>query len=222
MSLKPTKHSDRNKAWMQPRRDTPKKIHPEYHLIFTEGETTEPAYFKSIQYIINQQFSDRIHLDIHGEGNNTLNLLNAAKKRANEIPGKYRHIWLVFDTDDFPAEHIDQTVIECAEISTEETEYHAVWSNQCIELWFLLHFSYMHSDIHRTEYYPKLTNQLKSIGQGKYSKTRDDMYEILRPYMDTAISFAKKLEKENIGKSPSQSAPGTKVYELIEKLKPYL
>ena len=32
--------------------------------------------------------------------------------------------------------------------------YHAIWSNQCIEVWFLLHFSYFQSDIHRKEYWP--------------------------------------------------------------------
>jgi hypothetical protein len=40
--------------------------------------------------------------------------------------------------------------------------------------------------------------------------------------MDAAIANAKKLDKINSGKLPSASAPGTKVYELIEKLRPYL
>lgn len=48
------------------------------------------------------------------------------------------------------------------------------------------------------------------------------MYQILLPYMDSAIANSKKLDKINKGKLPSASAPGTKVYELVEKLKPYL
>ena len=40
--------------------------------------------------------------------------------------------------------------------------------------------------------------------------------------MDEAIYNAKKLNKINEGKNPSQSSPGTKIYELIEKLKLYL
>lgn len=40
--------------------------------------------------------------------------------------------------------------------------------------------------------------------------------------MDTAISNAEKLDKLNLGKLPSNSSPGTKVYELVKKLKPYL
>ena len=33
MSLKPPKKSDLDKGWMKARRDKPKKIQPEYHLI---------------------------------------------------------------------------------------------------------------------------------------------------------------------------------------------
>ena len=36
MSLKPPKKSDLDKGWMKARRDKPKKIQPEYHLIVTE------------------------------------------------------------------------------------------------------------------------------------------------------------------------------------------
>ena len=48
------------------------------------------------------------------------------------------------------------------------------------------------------------------------------MFEVLRPYMEHAIVNAKKLDKLNAGKTPAGAAPGTKVYELIEKLKAYL
>lgn len=48
------------------------------------------------------------------------------------------------------------------------------------------------------------------------------MYEILHPYMEYTIGNAKRLNASNEGKLPSKAAPGTKVYELIEILKPYL
>ena len=53
MSLKPPKKSDLDKGWMKARRDKPKKIQPEYHLIVTEGTDTEPAYFGAMKDIIN-------------------------------------------------------------------------------------------------------------------------------------------------------------------------
>ena len=222
MSLKPPKKSDLNKSWMKARQDRPKKIQPEYHLIVTEGTDTEPAYFGAIRDVINSQYREKVRLDICGEGDNTINLFRKAKQNVADSPNGYRHVWVVYDTDDFPAEHIDKVVELCRENSNEETEYHAVWSNQCVELWYLLHFSFMQSDLHRTEYWPKLTEWLTSIGVGEYEKSRKDMYHILRPFLDFAIANAKRLEAINEGKLPSKAAPGTKIYELVEKLKPYL
>lgn len=222
MSLKPPKKSDMGKAWMQSRLDRVKKIQPEYHLIVTEGTDTEPAYFGVMRDIINQQYREKIQMEVFGEGDNTLNLFKKAKEKAMENANIYRHVWVVYDTDDFPAEHTDRVVRLCRESSTEETEYHAIWSNQCVELWYLLHFSFMQSDLHRSEYWLKLSDWLTGIGAGKYEKNRTDMYRVLRPFMDYALANAKRLAVINRGKMPSQAAPGTQVYKVVEKLKPYL
>lgn len=222
MTLKPVKKSDMQKSWMKKRSDRPIRIQPEYHLIVTEGIKTEPNYFEAIKNVINKCYRDKIHLDVEGEGNNTIALFEKAKKLVAMNPNGYRHVWIVYDTDSFPAENINETVKLCKTHSNEEISYHPIWSNQCVELWFLLHFSYMHSDIYRSEYFPKLSSFMTKIGAGKYVKGRKDMYDILKPYMDTAIKNAKKLATINKNKQPSDSAPGTKIYELIEKLKPYL
>ena len=222
MSLKPPKKSDMAKSWMGKRVEKKKQIQPEYHLIVTEGTDTEPAYFGAIRNKINLHFHNRIALDVHGEGDNTVNLFERAKARASRSAVIYRHVWVVYDTDDFPADHVDRVVDLCQQASTEETEYHAIWSNQCIELWFLLHFSFMHSDLRRSEYWPKLTELLTGLGAGEYRKNRGDMFALLQPYMGEAIRNAKALAEYNTGRRPSQSAPGTTVYQLIEKLLPYL
>lgn len=225
MSLKPDKKSDLKKSWMQPRRDKAQKLQPEYHLIVTEGTDTEPAYFGAIKSIINSRYRGRIQLEVIGAGDNTLSLLAKATRLAAANPNGYQHVWVVYDTDDFPAEHIDQTVQLCRKYTDDRTDdisYHAIWSNQCIEMWFLLHFSYMHADIHRKEYWPKLSEILIRMGKGPYTKDRTDMYTILHPRMERAIKNARRLAEVNAGKLPSQSAPGTTVYELIETLKPYL
>ena len=122
----------------------------------------------------------------------------------------------------YPASHIDETERLCKIESNNEITYHAIWSNQCVKLWFLLHFNFIQSDLNRNEYWPKLTQILKSLKKGEYHKNRDDMYHILYPYMNTAIINAKKLETINEEKKPSNSAPGTMIHKLIEKLKPYL
>ena len=222
MSLKPPKKSYTDKKWMKSRRDRRILIQPEYHLIITEGTKTEPQYFNTIATVINKKYRGRVMVEVEGAQNNTLNLLDKAVKLVKNSLNVYSHVWVVYDTDDFPAEHINLTADRCRSISTDETKYHAVWSNQCIELWFLLHFDYFHSDIHRSEYYPKLTGYLAKIGAGEYQKNRGDIYQVLRPYMQTAVQNARRLVDRNEGRSPAASAPGTMVFELIEALKPYL
>ncbi len=110
----------------------------------------------------------------------------------------FKHVWIVYDTDDFPAENIDMVAQLCEEYSAQgETIYHAVWSNQCVELWYLLHFMYMDTDIDRSRYWPKLSDWLKNIGAGSYEKNRPDMYEVLRDNqqegIDTIMSLKKKI-----------------------------
>ena len=222
MSLKPLKKTDMNKSWMKKRRDKQIKIQPEYHLIVTEGTKTEPEYFRAIRDIINHQYKDRVQLDIYGEGENTLNLFYRAQKQANNSPKIDKHVWIVYDTDDFPSDHINKTAQLCENCSNDETTYHAIWSNQCIELWFLLHFSYFQSDIHRQEYWEKLSKSMMLYGLGTYTKGRSDMYMVLRPYLEVAIQNAKRLDEINKGRKPSMAAPGTKMHEMLQTLKPYL
>lgn len=222
MSGKPPKKSDLGKSWMKPRRDLHRMISPEYHLIVTEGTKTEPYYFEKIKEIINARYRDRIHLDISGKGDNTIGLFQRAVRDVADKGIVYKHVWLVYDKDDFPPENFDHTIELCIKKSSEETQYHPIWSNQCIELWFLLHFMFMQSDIDRDEYSSKLTDCLTKRNFGIYYKNRLDMFSILRPYMDDAVRNARRLEEINQGKAPSKSAPGTMVHYLIEMLKPYL
>lgn len=219
MSPKPDKKSDAGKSWMKSRRDRKRIIAPECHLIVTEGEKTEPLYFESLKAEINRNYPNRVGIRICGvgQGYNTLTLLEYAVKCA-EQDGCYKHVWVVYDKDDFPDSHFDETAVRCRKLSNEAVVYHALWSNECIELWFLLHFMYLQSDIPRHEYPKKLTEYFGS----EYRKNRSDMYSLLKPHLEKAIKNAKKLELLHEGMPPSRSAPGTTVYEIFEHLKPYL
>lgn len=222
MSKRPPKKSDRNKEWMRKRDSKMILIQPERHLIVTEGEKTEPLYFMAIKDEISKTYREKIDIEVIGQGDNTVSLYEKAKAIAEKNLNVYKHVWVVYDTDDFPAEKIDLTARLCEESTTEETVYHATWSNQCIELWYLLHFGFLQSDIDRKEYFEKLNDILRKIGEGNYTKNREDMFKILRPYLQTAIQNAVKLDENNNGKLPSESAPGTKVYELLSHLLKYL
>ena len=224
MSPKPTKKSDASKRWMQPRRDSRINILPEYHLIISEGAKTEPNYFAGLQRELDSKGKGRIKIRVEGEGANTLSLINRAQEHIRADNNPIRHVWLAYDRDSFPADDFDNTLFKWISQNKDDTpiKYHALWSNQCIELWFLLHFSYHQEDVHRSEYKPMLDRHLNAIDCGDYKKKRDDIYDVLRPYLPTAIENAKKLRKFHNNPAPSKNAPGTTVYEIFDFLSPYL
>ena len=222
VSMQPVKKSDAGKCWMRKRRDLKRMIAPEYHLIVSEGTRTEPLYFDRVKELINQKYSGRIHLEIVGKGDNTLKLFHQAKIHVEQSNITYKHIWLIYDKDDFPPLSFDQTAELCEQATNEECCYHAIWSNPCFELWFLLHFMYLQTDINRSEYEPKLTECMKERSLGIYAKTRTDMFDTLRPYLDEAVQHSKRLEQTHKETPPSGAAPCTKVHILVEKLRPYI
>ena len=219
MSNKPVKKSEK---WLQSRRDRKISIAPEYHLIVSEGEKTEPNYFEGLKREINKQYPGRISIEIKGigKGANTLTLLEKAQKIVQQNPDRYKHIWLVYDKDDFPSDDFDNTFYRCKSLSEgSDAKYHALWSNECIEYWFLLHFEYLSAALHRNGYFPKLSEHLGI----KYKKNSKDIYDRLKPQLETAIKNAKKiLEKHGDGTPPSACTPGTTVYQLFEKLQKYI
>ena len=224
MSNKPVKKSDSKKAWLRPRRDKRILMRPEYHLIVSEGTKTEPYYFIGLKREISIKEENRIDIRIEGDGSNTLSLLERAQAYVLKSNNPLKHVWLVYDFDDFPKDNFDNTLHKCMDLSKSEdsVKYHALWSNQCIELWFLLHFMYFQSDVHRTEYLPILNQHLTDICNDKYEKNRVDMFSILRPYLPTAIENAKRLKNYHNESAPSKNAPGTNVYEIFEYLSIYI
>lgn len=221
MSKKSPKKSDENKSWRKPRRDRAIPIAPACHLIVTEGTKTEPLYFSGLKKRIDEKYKDKVvieKIEGLGGGANTLSILDAAIKLYNSSGGKYDHIWIVYDKDDFPKDDFDNTYFKCKEHSCDAVTYHALWSNECIELWFLLHFIRLDANLHRDEYYPKLTQHLNR----NYEKNMADIYDLLNPHLKIAIRNAKALIKKQQDIVPSRCTPGTAVYEIFEELKAYL
>lgn len=119
---------------------------PPYMFIISEGTKTEPNYIKGIVDKINQKYnkytSGTPRILVHGTGRNTIGLLEYARKAVEEQLPEAESVWLMYDKDDFPADNFDNTCYS-AEQKIDKREYHAIWSNECIELWFLLHFQEM-------------------------------------------------------------------------------
>lgn len=238
MSLKPPKASDLEKDWMKKRNGKSKRIFPEYHLIICEGTETEPNYFQELTNRINKQYKGRISFIIKGKGKGTLNLFEEATQEYEKSTKEIKHVWIVYDKDEFPKDSFDNTYYKCKtmkkqnnEIGPDEdeceknvdVEYHAIYSNECIELWFLLHFKYIHVGHNRKEYVSMLNEEMKARNLGEYKKNDVTTCEKLLPYLETAVNNAERLN-DTYGEedSPWKRNPSTKVYELMNILKKYL
>ena len=69
-----------------------------------------------------------------------------------------------------------------------------------------------------------MNDKFKELGIGKYQKNMQNIFRILLEYgkPKLAIRYAKRIIEDGNGKTPTEIAPGTKVYELVEELAKYL
>lgn len=197
------------------------------YLIVTEGERTEPLYFKGIQRLIQSKREGRIdiievpHIDICGAGCATGKLIEKTDEIISKAKIIYQNVWVVFDKDDF--DDFDQAIQDGT-----ERGYKIAWSNQAFEYWIYLHFYYSDSALHRDNWSEKLDELFKqyNLGNGRYQKNYENIYEMLDMYdgVNTAVKNAKRRmagfrEGNDV---PSQYDPGTNVHLLVEELKSYL
>ncbi len=198
------------------------------YYIFCEGVQTEPQYFNGFKKLIesNPIYKDMVLLEIEPCGAETLRVIKQAEEYVSKNDIEMGQIWCVYDKDSFPAEHFNG-VVDRAQVLNKlnpKIQYHTAWSNECIEFWFILHFSYYTSNNHRTEYFEYLNRKFSEFGIGKYAKNMENIFDILLEWGNPrlAIRYAKKIIDEHKDTTPTMIAPGTKVYELVEELAKYL
>jgi hypothetical protein len=218
------------------RKENIKKMAPYRYLIVCEGEKTEPNYFQGIKRRINNSYSDRIKvkerldIDIKGIGKNTGNLVSFVETLLDEVGRMesqgvvpYGHVWIIFDKDDFPDDQFNNAIDRA-----EARGYHAGWSNESMELWFLLHFEFLNSGIRRNQYVEKLNEYFKrnNINKGKYEKNMSGIFDVLVQHGDVnkAIERSRDLYSRHMQqgtKSKAKMKPANTVYQLIEELGQY-
>lgn len=203
-----------------------KQDYSKLYLIFTEGTKTEPYYFEGFKKAVEQNDS-KILIEIVGVGKATTKLLEFADEFIEEFAVENAEIWLVTDKDDFQDSHFNKLVSECRKRDGKKYHanwWHAAWSNECFELWFVLHFSFYQAAATRTEYYRILKEQFRHLGLGKYEKNDPNIFLTLTKKGDPrlAIMYAKKLYQEKKSQIPSSAKPCTTVFELVEELARYL
>ncbi|MDD6207398.1 MAG: RloB family protein [Clostridiales bacterium] len=227
MSLKPKKKSELKKIEekmkaKESKMDT-KKMLPPYTMIVSEGVKTEPNYLRGFVSKINAKYKDitkENHIEVYGTGRNTQSLIRFVdKKIARGVWKKYQKFWLVYDKDDFPLDSFDNTQFEAE--ARKDVCMATAWSNESVELWFLLHFQNYASDNGREQYIEILNKYFD------YSKVREDLYDKLMELgsVNNAKKRARNAYMECIESgitAPSAMVPVTRMFELVEELETYL
>lgn len=224
MSLKPLKVGDQKKNQERINAKMHKKEKeilddlPPYMYIVSEGTKTEPNYIKGFANAINSkyyEFSSGPRIFVRGTGRNTKGLLRFARTQVEKEFPQAEVVWLMYDKDDFPLDNFDNTQYS-AEKRKESRQYRVAWSNECIELWFVLHFQELVVNNGREQYQQILKQKCG------YEKTLENLYDLLKDKTDVAIQRAKRQYESYNDEAPSKRCPATRVYELVDELRKYL
>lgn len=200
------------------RKESPRKIDSKekrkYFLIVSEGEVTEPNYFKSLTEKLPEHL---VKVEIEGIGQDPLNVVKAAielreKREERPLLPQFDEVWAVFDKDDFPDENFNNAIKKAKGVGIEPA-----YSNEAFELWYVLHFRYLDTAISREQY----IIFLKSVF-GNYEKNDPKIYNKLQQHPDSdetrAIKWAKKIYEQRANITPAKDKPVTRVYELVKRL----
>jgi len=205
-----------------------------YFLIVCEGEKTEPNYFDSIRRMLPREMADRI--TVKGQGYSTLRLVEAAcdknKERLSSGMPPYYHIWVVFDKDSFEDDDFDNAITKISALDRpsesnegQDQHWHAAWSNEAFELWYILHFQETTGGpLSRSSYQQMLEKHIMNCCgiDRPYKKNATDMFTLLMRYTPQAIVRANNALRMQAGKSPHAQNPATTVHLLVEELLRYL
>ena len=193
-------------------RDQQKKI-----IIFTEGICTEKNYFEWLKNKIETQLRKLdLAVIINWTGRSNESLVDYANDQRNAYL-EIDEIWLVFDEDTSPNWKFDNAISQAKSFGMN-----VAYSNECFELWILLHFEFLNTWIWRDQYYKKLSNNpcLWVKNYEKKWKNIEDIFSRLEDETNTAIKRAEKLlnSEEYDGLPYSQQKPSTTVHLLVQAL----
>ncbi len=197
-----------------------KKERSETWLFVCEGTKTEPNYIKSlIDYANTLTSKSPLLYEIKGVGRNTESLVKcvddffdlADRFRTQRKGIPFEKTFVLFDKDSFKLQQFNNAIRMAV-----DKGYIPIWSNECFELWYILHYIYYKSDNGRGAYFDKLTELLGV----DYDKA-DDVFKLIHDSkkLSLAVKFSKKLNDASCSeKSASKRVPCTQVFRIIEEI----
>lgn len=180
------------------------------HLIVCEDAKSAADYFRAFK--VSKEFAEVV---VEGGAGNTASVVEKALKfrdNATKQGAPYATVWCVFDRDSFPAANFNRAF----DLTTgnDKHDVHVIWSNECFELWYLLHFEFVVASLGRDEIYKKLSEDTR-LGK-KYNKADKSVFEMLDDKIEIAKKNAAKLLADyGADLNPEKANPSTKVHELV-------
>ena len=170
-------------------------------IIATEGEKTEPLYFRLFRN--NRNFV--LHILGSRKKTSPLQVFNAALSASKKMHIKSRdEVWIVIDKDSWQTDRLNELCVKCA-----ENHFELAVSNPNFEYWLLLHFEEGNSIKTAHECMHRLTRYLPN-----YRKNKLELQK-LSPLVRDAVVHARKRD------DPPCDVPahfGSRLYRLVEKL----
>jgi hypothetical protein len=187
--------------------------------IYCNGEIAEPVYFQDFKDYLKSRAIIICSKRFKGLSPWELIKKVVAEKENLQNGGKFYDedgdkCWCVFDVDEFWNQNPQKftTAVKLARTKN----IHLAWSNECFELWYLLHFQVLQTDISRRDYDRKLKKYFRKLDGKNYSKNSSAFGRLAGKQL-FAIKNAKQIFRANkVEKNPS-----TAVFQLVEVLNSY-
>jgi hypothetical protein len=207
----------RRSAKKAARKGTPKKDPYDRVLIVTEGEKTEPNYFKGL---IKAYRLNTANIEVDGRCDSSPgSVYDYAKKRYAEEQRKgdaFDKVFIIIDKDT----HTDyEATLAKVASSKPRNIFSAITSIPCFEYWVLLHFNFVTHPYFRTHKNSPcacVTKELKKYIPD-YDKNFTGIYDVIADSTDFAISNSKRAMQQAIANCTDE--PSTKMHEIVEYLR---
>lgn len=211
----------------------------QFFLIVCEGEKMEYEYFKQFK----DQFPEKtMYLEPVGAGVDGKGTVDRAIEEKKNLINKYNKsfdfVWVVFDKDNAGISDGNRARFELAHSLADQNNIEIALSNECFELWLLLHFIEVNAEIpiprrsadfSEQSLYSLFYSALREIPKYETYEYNHDRYdplvlEIIQKHgnEELAMQRAEALLKHHENIPPIEANPSTTVYKLVRVLRDWI
>ncbi len=192
------------------RGENTREVKPRFLMICEDGKSA-PAYFNDFR------LTSATVVPV-GTGFNTISLVEEAisYRDRHGFTGKRDITWVVMDRDSFPKDNYDNAFRKAKANGIE-----VCFSNECIEVWFLMHFT----ESSKFESRKKLPGILGGHRGVKYEKGMRGLFTLLLPNISVALKNAAQIRQHHEKGADDElchCCPSTNADELVTALLKYM